>query len=205
MKRLVASSLAFAVLMLVVACGSAEAVTVFSNFDQYVNNSGSGFGPTTEYAEDFVAADHPFGVWDVTEIKIMSADSMLGTTSQANINIYEDGSGDVGALIHQLSNVTIVNDYVENTFTTSGLQLNAGTTYWLGLEAVASWVSWLRTKTNDPTHPDYDGGRPTLMDSGIYDGNGHIFALEGTPIPEPTTMALLGLGAAVLIAWRKRA
>jgi len=154
-----------------------------------------------EVVDDFTAYANTLGQWEITSITFSAyGGGIMGGEGPANINFYADDSGSVGSLLATLATVALTGSAPgeDNTFSIGYLKLDADTSYWVGIEALggsSSAVGWRRTTANStgPTGTGYQQG-----------GNGHIFKLEGTEVPEPAMVCLFGLGGLGLLRRRKR-
>lgn len=166
-----------AILVFAVALGAGADVVFTSysdtsdSYDTWNNTS-----PNTELVESFTTGGDS-GSWTINLIKLNAYGGgiMGGGSSAATISIYDDNSGEVGALIHSWNvniNSSMGNDF---SFTVSGVALDASTDYWFGVEATSSnAVGWRRTESY-----------------GTQGATGHVFQIEGTPVPEPGSLVAL--------------
>jgi hypothetical protein len=102
-----------------------------------------------------------------------------------------------------------------NTYTASGLTLAANTTYWLAFTDASS-SGTLFSLTGSPItsgsggftlEDSYYGSGFPYTDNTIAYGEpvGPLFSINGVaPVPEPTTLALAGLGGLGLLLFRRR-
>ena len=137
----------------------------------------------------------------------------LGSTEQYTAAIYGDGGGIPGGLVGSFAPVdftqTVFNQFQPVSFTTPGINVNAGTTYWLvvGATMSAAGGDWLGT-----TLPNETSSIGWTIGDAAY-----VFAAPPGPgwipigtagrftinlIPAPGAAALLGLGG--LVAARRR-
>ncbi|MBN2455456.1 MAG: PEP-CTERM sorting domain-containing protein [Sedimentisphaerales bacterium] len=193
---------ALTAMVLLAITSNVNATLVFSNYSETSDNcdAWNDTANPVEVVEDFVAEDNTLGKWEISSITVNGyGGGIMGGAGPANINIYVDQAGSVGDLLIKLSNVSLTGSACgqDNTFAVTGLTITAESTYWLGIEALggsSNAVGWRRTSSNStgPTGTGYQ-----------QDGNGHIFKLEGTEIPEPATICLLGLGGLALLRKRR--
>lgn len=146
------------------------------------------------------------------------APSSLGGTS-LNIRLYADSAGSPGALLSTQTVSYVASNYVGNFFSstvnqnediysydfnlTSGLALNAGTTYWIG--AAGNGFDFPQAGTNgwDDNSMAQFNSTSFLFNTGSAVGD-QAFQLYDEAVPEPATMAILGAGALALLRRRKK-
>jgi len=171
-----------------------RADTIYSNYgdlsDDYdVWNNTS---PSTEIVEPFTTEANVLGQWDVEQIVIngYGGGIMGGGSSPATVRLYLDEAGSPGSLVSGGEwEVNIDSSMGDDfSFSVSGSTLDASADYWFGLEATGNnAVGWRRTGSY---------GTPGLA--------GHVFALNGVAVPEPATLALMGLGGVLTFLGRRR-
>ncbi len=179
----------------------AQADVVFSNYadSSSTSDSWNDTADPVEVVENFTTSESSLGQWEISSIKFSAyGGGILGGTGPANVNFYSDNSGSAGSLLLSLQNVDFSGSAPgeDNSFTVENLTLDADSVYWVGIEALggsSNAVGWRRTNANS-TGPNGTGYQ--------QDGNGHVFEIQGTEVPEPATIAVLGLGG--LFFRRKR-
>jgi hypothetical protein len=129
--------------------------------------------------------------------------------------IYSQGIGQPGGVLfsgnaspnHTATGNIIVGGATEynNVFSVGSITLNAGT-YWLGLHngpLTTTNFDYMYWETTSPSSSlGYEQSTP--FGSGNWSYNGNSYAFELTNVPEPTTLALAGVGIASLLALRRR-
>jgi|GEM_PF-2454247 len=130
-----------------------------------------------------------------------------------NITIYSDAGGiNTSSILASSPSLTTFYQLFTTTtglttwnYTGSPLLLNAGTTYWLGVSAVSltGQLGWNSASPNNPNWISY-----TSLNGGAYSSNGGgsgvAFDVQVSAVPEPSTYALLGLGALAMVIARRR-
>lgn len=193
------------------SCLSNGTTLLFSNGDTTV--PGLGF-TSSPYAAQYIAVR--FTVTDSVSIAVIEVAGRYGGTPEGDdfsVAILADGSDLApGQLLedYNLSHVPstrvplpFVDSYMHSMNLPSAITLGAGT-YWLAVaNASIPYWSWLNS---------YSTGTPSAF-SNTFFTNGYlplsddpvpfIFSLQGSVIPEPSTLALGGLGLC-LLARRKR-
>jgi len=172
------------------------------------------------------------GGWTVnqiqTEVIATNTTAVTGIT-QARLNLFTNNGTSLPAAGNDPTTGSVVTVAVTadtnftNVFyvTASGLNLNLGAgEYWVGLSPLASFSSQGETYigyTNPPQNPaganyfsaaENPGGSFALAQGtgwGNYNGtNGYgAMDIQGTPAPEPASMAALGVGVLALIRRRR--
>jgi hypothetical protein len=142
------------------------------------------------------------------------------STSQAGaaftVGFYSNASGQPGSLVANglLSgpSVPAANDI--NTYTASGLNLSANTTYWLVLDNTSASYVGVRNRQGQPLvssssdgwtlgNLGYKSETSTGSYSMVYTGIAEPLFSIVAPVPEPSTLALAGMGGLGLM-WHLR-
>ncbi len=125
----------------------------------------------------------------------------ISGTGALFVGFYSDAGNDVGTPLASWT-TTISGQTVRTLTAPAGIPIVAGAKYWVGLIAQDnSYLAWNNTSPaiNGPYAVNYD------TQSGSVSGQISAFRVETQAVPEPGTLAALGLGAAALLRRRKRA
>lgn len=121
------------------------------------------------------------------------------------VGFYADDDTDVGTELASWTATATVRNEIFTFSAPAGISLVAGAKYWVGMIAQDdSWLAWSyrpsgATPVNGPYAINYE------LQDGSVSGEQSAFRVETQPVPEPASMAALGLGAAALLRRRKRA
>lgn len=151
----------------------------------------------------------PSGSYTFTDAQV--ALLLLSGPSSIAVFLQEDSGGLPGAVLEEIDvigltavpTVTVANSVLRP-------ELQDGTLYWLtvvagapGVRAGWSWNSIGDTSTGT-NFASTQGGSPVgpwTLNAGLTRG---AFQIDGTPVPDPSTWALLGTGLAGLLTMRRR-
>jgi hypothetical protein len=142
------------------------------------------------------------GTENVSSVSIALEAATAGATITLSIHSNSDNapSGPLG-IIGTFSPVTLPTDPAVVTFdATTDFQLNPGTQYWLTLDASSGQTDWFY---NDQSIQNFTSAHI----NGLWDTQqipGQALAFEVDAVPEPTTLALTGMGAGGLLLFRRR-
>lgn len=176
----------------------------FSLSDPSTLESVTAFARTNDASVDFLSTFSGTLGWAIYSDSSMAPGTLLASGSDTNPVITPTGLlGEQDAEIFQL----------DAMITTP---LLAAGEYWLALRAAAwgapdpaggdpfAWIFWQYTAgiTGNPLLADGDLANPTTWN--LTTGRDPSFRIEGTVIPEPGTMVLVGLGAIGMLAVRRR-
>lgn len=153
--------------------------------------------PTFERAFPFTTpSDGPFTVEEL-EVAVHHPTHIADATAYFTIN--NDINGEPGDMLAsvELSGIT-TSQQVLSTYFTEEPTLNSDTAYWLVAVASLGYVHWNLGDMAFGTAAYRENQGEWIV---LSDTNVSAFTIHGSPIPEPSTLLLLGLGAVVL---RKR-
>jgi hypothetical protein len=128
----------------------------------------------------------------------------------ASLGIYTDTANHPGVLVGTLTSPSsFTTTSANNTFTSSGLTLNANTTYWVVLRALTGQFEWAWTADNTGTGVGFQHTWGFSQNSG---GTWNTFTSEPmimqvvatTAVPEPSSVILLGSAALLGLGYYSR-
>lgn len=181
---------------------SSQAIVAFSNFgagDSY--NTGSGWSLLSgSHGSQYISHQFVSGASGSLE-SIEVAFGHVAGTNDYSISLLMDGGDVPGGGITTWSGVTAGSFgsggapiMVINGF--PSIVLSSGTKYWVEVKPTSgdTWGAWNFNDQGDTRLMSVSGGAPSTADSGAFRVN---------VVPEPASMAALGLGAVALIRRRK--
>ena len=172
----------------------AQASLVFSNYSDITT------APDDDYsAWNSTSTPNPIvepfttnsgGPWSLSGIRLNAYGGgfLGGGSSPANIGIFQDNGGSVGTLVSDWG--VVINTAMDEDFSflVSGVTLGANTAYWFGVTATGSnAVGWRQTESY-----------------GTPDVSGHVFEIQGDPVPVPGAVWLLGSGIIGLAGFKRK-
>jgi len=202
---------AFFLLTSFCAGGADSAVTIGGSVlrspPQYQSNSFFAFTPTFDEAFPFRAI--PGDGWTIESLRVPLYHYQGMAGDRAAFSILSDDAGTPGSTVATFSVSGITTEShiysIAPSFVAGPLQ--GDTTYWL----VGSNPTWGQVNWNLEWDTFYDAERAYRVDGGdwvVQSGLANVsaFAIEGSAVPEPSSIVLLGIGGIGLLAyaWRKR-
>ena len=198
----------------VVACGTAaHAGVVFGNLDS--SGAGALGGTNTDYGpldtQELALAQGFTTGSNSTELQIQSVTLGLFfdnfATASRTVSIYSDNGGEPGTSLFT-SAATTVGANAKYTFTFSGANLSAGTSYWIVPEGPASW--YFNTPATAPVQQNSSGytylGTKKLDFADVIwlDADFPFYATSVVAVPEPPAIVLSGIGLATSMYLMRR-
>jgi hypothetical protein len=158
-----------------------------------------GMTPSIERAFPFtVIPGGPYFVEDI-EVAAWHYEGMAGSTVFFSINVDNEGKpGDALATI-KMTGITTSQQVVSTTFTEEVI-LNSNSVYWLVGGTQQGQVNWSLGE-------NVFGTAAYRVNQGVWtilsNSNVSAYAILGSPVPEPATLLLLGLGGLTLLRKRR--
>ena len=165
---------------------------------------------TTIVASDFLTGTSPMIATDLA-VQLSNIDGVAHTVI---FSIYTNNAGFPGSLIGSFATLAVPGgQFNKKLFSQGNISLAVNTPYWLGMvlgEPGTNGIYSARTGSQAIDSGIFSTIPATLtviVDNGTYTGGyvGNLtYSLSGTSTPEPASAVLLGLGALLLAARRRR-
>jgi hypothetical protein len=141
------------------------------------------------------------GGYVLDSIQVLMGDSGIGPGS-FNISIFSDNDGQPGSSLGSLSGSP--SPYISGiyTYTSSGIALSSSTPYWILMTSDSPYI-WEDTLSANYTSSDGWSEIPAISGQQLQFGiNADPAGVN--PVPEPQTLALMGLGAMAFFFRRRK-
>ena len=163
-RRLAASLFVFAALGTALPAAAQTVVTLISNTGQ--TNSDVGSLAAYDHAQAFTTGANAAG-YTITGVDIQFGD-YTGTDSYT-VSIWTEVSGSPGSSVNSLTSPSSLTASVVNSYTTSGIDLTASTTYFVHVDSSSTDNNFLRNTTSDNEDSGGQSGW-SIADGSVYRG-----------------------------------
>ncbi len=195
-------------LFLTALAGSAswsQAGTVVSNLGE--SPSSNPFVDSIVWAATSFTTDSQ--AYTLNSLTLRLTDVMFGGGT-VTPRIFANGSGAPSGVALEVFSSQTVNGFVNLTFASTGLTLDPNTTYWIALQGGGFDDSTWGSTSSTAQTGSWTIGDTVLRstDSGsswptTYGFSGQ-FSVDATPVPEPSSVLLLGIGAMAGLTFLRR-
>jgi len=202
-------------LALAVTAGLSNAAIIMQQSGATGSNSGGFAGQAFAVSDTGFTGDSPFtGLYDLNSVTFTTGhNNAIGTDSTTFLSVYTTGNVFVASSDNSINQNTIGNSALAVfNFTDAAVKgLDSATVYKYAFTAdqgASGTVIGSRTRRSNSDNPLTTGrmlntslGEFTAGPDGISD---LVFDVDITPVPEPSSTALLGLGGLALILRRRK-
>ena len=188
---------------------------IYTDYDPNMFLGTSGPGPQLHHngnnwlgsrdAAAFTTDASPYSL-DSVEMSMLSNS---GGPGDLVVSLYSDNGGVPGTSLGVLSNPDVIT-HGNNIFTATGLTLAPDTTYWVvaepNLNTLLSLVDfyWWNSRTSDQSADASLNSDGSNWGAWSAASGGLTLEVYATPVPEPATLTLAGLGVVAALAFRRR-
>ncbi|MGD1089533.1 MAG: choice-of-anchor R domain-containing protein [Verrucomicrobiota bacterium] len=180
----------------------AQATVYVSNISDTTADTVEALGANWLAAEFTTGADS--GGYSLDSVDLLFSDTSGSSGSGFVLMLYANSSGQPDSSIGTLSGSSAPDTAGTYNYTASGITLSPSTPYWLVARPTALTGPYLWNYTASTSYTSSDGW---IMNTARYDssdahgsywtsnsGDALQFDVDATPVPEPQTIALAGLG-----------
>ena len=186
---------------------SLASAQIVSNLGE-VANAGSSVTSTAWTANRFTTGNNAGGYTLDSVTGLFNGQTTAGTFVA---QIYSDSGDRPGSSLESLTG-DAPETFGQHTFTSTGLSLDANTSYWVAWTPTSGHYNYNLTFSNNESSTDgwTIGSRSASSDAGTNwsaegPSSANLFSIQATPVPEPHEYAMfVGLGLIGFVALRRR-